>query len=196
MTDSSSHVSIGFTAFMIIWPWIFFGVLWSLGGIQLRGHAGRAIERNPKGTTYVVTILGTIITSIVDVLFSTAITSLAQKWVTHRETDVFMISCFTSLKHRSLLFPKESWLDLSRQYRLRFILMMPVLVVISNLINGGLTTFLTPTQFTRTALLHGKELDFASSDASCLAWFNDTTIPTTCDWVVSFDAALKLKVDY
>lgn len=42
------------------------------------------------------------------------------------------------------------------------------------------TTLLTPTSFNRTAVLTGTELDFSSTDAECLSWFEDFTLE--CGW--------------
>jgi Na+/H+-dicarboxylate symporter len=167
------------TIVMIIWPWIFFGVVWGVGGIQL--HNSRA-EDNPKDTLYFATAISNIIGLITAYLFSKAVASLAQKRVVHKSMAIAEVSFFTALKNRVPSF------SLFRRGRRRFLLMVVLYLIIFALITPGLTALLTPIHFTRKIQILGKELDFASNDTDCINWFQSYPIPDNCNWVVSCES--------
>jgi hypothetical protein len=49
-------------------------------------------------------------------------------------------------------------------------------------VTSGFTALLTPVVFNRHTPLNAKELDFGATDPACVDWFNNNTIPRTCDW--------------
>ena len=55
-------------------------------------------------------------------------------------------------------------------------------------LTSSTATLLTPTSFNRTAVLTGTELDFSSTDAECLSWFekNPNPMDGSCSWHVSW----------
>lgn len=165
------------TIIMIIWPWIFFGIVWGSGGVSLHNSAA---ENNPKDTLYFVTAISNIIGLIVAHLFSKAVASLAQKRVVYKNMAIADVSFFTALKNRVPSF------SLLRRGRRHLLIMVVVYLIIFALITPGITALLTPIHFTRTISLQGKELDFSSNDTDCISWLRNYTPPDSCDWSVSF----------
>jgi hypothetical protein len=161
------------TIVMIIWPWIFFGVVWGAGGIQL--HNSHAAN-NPKDTLYFVTAISNIIGMMSAYLFSKAVASLAQKRVVHKSMAISDVSFFTALKNRVPSF------SLFRRGRRHLLVMVILYLIIFALITPGLTALLTPIHFNQKVQLFGTELDFASNHSDCIDWFHNYSIPTTCDW--------------
>lgn len=168
------------TIMMILWPWIFFGAVWGLGGIQMHNSAARIVHKHPQDTAFFITSICTIICAIIGGLFSNAVVNLAQKMVAHKSTAVSRISFFTSLKNLS--FPSS----LFRQRRIRLFVIVVFYISIFTFVTPGITALLTPVPFNRKVTLIGSELDFASTNDTCISWFNNNTIPHTCDWEVSF----------
>ena len=134
------------TVIMIIWPWIFFGVVWGRGGIELHNSAA---ENNPKDTLYFVTAISNVIGLIVAHLFSKAVSSLAQKRVLYKEMAISDVSFFTALKNRVPSF------SLFRRGRRHLFFMVIMYLVIFALITPGITALLTPIHFPRTVPLRG-----------------------------------------
>jgi hypothetical protein len=178
-----SHIIAAFV--MTVWPWIFFAVVKGKGGIEIHGHAAESIYNHPRDTTFVITALASVLTFFIDYLFARGVTSLAQKWVVHKDLDIFRISFFTSLKSHEFLWHREDWRELLRPGRLLLAPTVVLFIFTFTFVTSGLTSLLTPIPFTKTSSLTGTELDFTSTDPGCISWFEASIIPDTCDWIVS-----------
>ena len=162
---------------MLVWPWIFFGVVWAKGGLQMNNHLSKVVRYYPQATTYLITFICNIISLIIGELFSLSIIRFAQEFVTYRTPSrPFHLRVLLALRHQTwpwgksvknvkYLMTKDRWLP-------------AVSVIICALIfphlTSSTTTLLTPTSFNRTAALTGTEVDFSSIDAECLAWFENS----------------------
>lgn len=170
---------------MLIWPWIFFGVVWAKKGIQMNNHVAKVITNNPHATTYFITLICSIISMIVSVLFSLSIIRFAQELVSHRHpTEPFTLSVLLafrrqtwpwgkSLKDAKSLMTKKKWWPA--------VLLIICVLTFPHLISST-TSLLTPAPFNRTVALTGTELDFSSTASDCLAWFAAHPIANNCGW--------------
>lgn len=162
---------------MTIWPWIFFGAVFGLGGIEMHGHAGRVANNHAQDVTFFTTSISNCISLIIAYLFSKAVASVAQKWVVYKEMDVSRVSFFTALKNRA------APVSLFRQGRYRPFLIVVIYIAIFIFVTPGITALLLPHPFSRSTSLIGTELDFASNDTDCISWFNNNTVSNSCDWI-------------
>ena len=176
-------------AIMLVWPWIFFGVVWAKGGVQMNNHLANVAQNHPHTTTYIITFISSIISLIIGELFSLAVIRFAQELVTYRKpTRPFHLTVLLAFRHQTwpwgkstrdvkYLMTKDRWWP-------------AVSVILCALIFPHLTsstaTLLTPTSFNRTAVLTGTELDFSSTDAECLSWFENSPLTNDCAWQVSW----------
>lgn len=171
------------TIIMTISPWIFFGVVREIGGIEIHSSV---VEMHQKDTLYFVTAICSIIGVAAAQLFSKAVASLAQKRIAHKDMSISHVTFFTAFKNRT------PTLSLFRQGRLYLVIMVIVYLIIFALIVPGLTALLTPTQFIQTVDLHGNELNFMSSDPNCTKWFTENNNNYhACDWNVSFRSLFR-----
>ena len=173
---------------MLIWPWIFFGVVWAKKGIQMNNHVAQVLTNNPHATTYFITLICTIISMIVSALFSLSIVRFAQELVTYRSpTRPFTASVLLAFRHRNWTFGrsvKDAKYLMSRRRWWRALLLIICLFTFPHLISST-TSLLTPASFNRTVALAGTELDFSSSALDCLTWFAANPISNNCSWEVS-----------
>jgi hypothetical protein len=187
-TRLAYHVSyftpLVLTLIMLWWPWIFFAVVWTSGGIVGGPRFSRLVRENPQTVTFLVTHLGTLFAAITAFLFSTAIIRFAQKWIIARdEVDVVHLTLFTTLRHQT--FP---WTVQDRAFLLRkWHLVITVLscIIAFNFVPSSISSLLGPIPFNRTTILTGSELDFASSAPDCVTWLKIPRITGTCNWFVS-----------
>jgi hypothetical protein len=167
------------TIIMLLWPWIFFGVTWGLGGIKMHHTAASIVHEHPQDAAYFVTALCSGISAFIVFLFSAAIVNLSQQWVVHKDTTVLHITLFSALKN---VTPPVLLL---REGKVALFVIAVVYYLLFLLITPGITALLTPVPFNQTISLTGTELDFASTDTGCIDWFNNNTIPHRCDWMVN-----------
>lgn len=173
---------------MLIWPWIFFGVVWAKKGIQMNNRAATVVTNNPHATTYIITLICTLISMIVTTLFSLSIIRLAQELVTrYRPNRPFHLRALLALRHQSWPWGKnvKDLRYLTKNNRWWLAALVVVCILTFPHLVSTTTSLITPIQFNRTATLTGFELDFASTDPACLDWFGANPIPSNCDWVVS-----------
>lgn len=164
---------------MTIWPWILFGVLKRLGGIQLNRTSTMIVHENPKDTAFFVTAICGIISLVLSLLHSAVVAKIAAKRVL-KPTPLSLISFFLALKDYTL-GPPATWSQVRRG-------LFPILVMYTGVFlfaTPAFTALLTPAPFKQNVSLTGTELDFASNDIDCINWFNDNNTPDTCDWIVS-----------
>ena len=179
------------TLVMLTWPWIFFGIVWARGGVQLNNYAAYVARNNPHVTNYLVTFIGHIITMIVGFLLSSAVTCLAKEWVPkHQPLAVFdAISLQYFKNNKSPWGLRDARTHISDPKRFWFaVLPITTCFLAFTTVTSSITSLITPVPFNRNALLYGtSEIDFASNDPpDCLNWFNETTIPNTCEWKVNW----------
>jgi hypothetical protein len=164
---------------MTIWPWIFFGVLKRLGGLQLNRASTIIVQENPKDVAFFVTAISGISSLVLSSLHSTVVTKIAVKCVLKCMTLSF-ISFFVALKDQKLGLPAP-WSQVRRD-------LFPILVMYTGVFvfaTPAFTALLTPAPFKRNVSLTGTELDFTSNAIDCINWFNDNNLSDTCDWIVS-----------
>ena len=178
---------------MLIWPWIFFGVVWAKKGIQLNNHFANVITNNPHATTYFITLICSIISMIVSALFSLSIVRFAQELVTHRPpTEPFTLRMLLAFRRQSLMSMEDAKQIGSKNLKTwgHAILLSICVAAFPNLMSST-TSLLTPAPFNRTAALTGTELDFSSTASDCLAFFAAHPISNNCDWQVSHSEILQ-----
>ena len=176
---------------MLIWPWIFFSLVWAKKGIRMNNRVAKLVLNNPHVATYFSTFLCNIISTTVTALFSLAITRFSQELVTvHQPIRPFHARVLYALTHQTLfgilpgkgrndvryLMTKDRWLPT---------ILVIVCVVIFPQLLANTTSLLIPTSFSRTESLSGTELDFSSTDPVCLDWFKANPLSNSCAWQVS-----------
>ena len=166
-------------AIMLVWPWIFFGVVWANGGLQMNNNLSKVVRNHPQATTYFITFISSIISLIIGELFSLAIIRFAQELVTYRKpTRPFHLTVLLafrrqtwpwgkSVKDAKYLLTKDRWWPA---------LSVIICALVFPHVISSTATLLTPTSFNRTAILTGSELDFSSTDADCLSWSKNLTL--------------------
>jgi len=173
---------------MLIWPWIFFCVVWDMEGIQMNNHVAQVVKENPHATTYFITLICSIISMAVTSFFSLAIVRFAQELVTyHKPTRPFHLTVLLALRHQSWPWG-NSWEDvkyLMNKNRWWPAALVVVCIVTFPQLMSSTTSLLTPGSFNRTAILTGTELNFSSNETDCLAWFKAHPRSNICDWQVN-----------
>jgi len=172
---------------MLVWPWIFFGVVWAKHGIQMSNHVAEVVTKHPHTATYFITLICSVISMLVSALFSFAIIRFAQELVSRRPTRPFHLRVLLAFRHQSWPWGK-SWEDV--KYLSKGSRWWPALLVIICLLTfpnlvSTTTSLITPMPYNRTATLIGTELDFSSTDTSCLDWYRANPYSSNCDWQVS-----------
>ena len=102
---------------MLIWPWIFFGVVRYKDGIKFSNNLSTVVTTNPHATTYFITLICSIISMSVGYLFSGAIIRFAQEWITDKKTRPFHLQVLLALRHQGwpwgkslkYLVRKDTW---------------------------------------------------------------------------------------
>ena len=173
---------------MLIWPWIFVVVVWAKKGIQMNIHVAKVVKDNPQATTYFITFICSIISMIVSTFFSLSIIRFSQELVSHyKPTRPFHLRVLLAFRHRNWPWGK-SWKDvkylMSKQRWWPAALVILCVLIFPQLISST-ASLVTPAPFNRTAILNGTELDFSSTDADCLDWFEANPLSNACDWQVS-----------
>ena len=129
--------------------------------------------------------------------FSCAVTCLAKEWVPkHQPLAVFdAISLEYFKNQKSPWGLRDARTHISDPKRFWFaVLPITTCFLTFTTVTSSITGLITPVPFNRNVTLQGtSEIDFASDDPDCLNWFNETTIPTTCDWEVSWLARLQCR---
>ena len=173
---------------MLVWPWIFFAIVWARRGLQMPDQVAKAVTDHPQATSFFVTLLGNIVSMIVSIFFSIAVVRFAREWVTNNDQvtvfDVSLISAFRyhnwpwSMKDHKYLLVRKRWLP---------VVLAGVCIAAFPLVPSGTTSLLAPDSFYRTVLLNGTELNFASNATDCVDWFKDNRghhDTTICGWQV------------
>ena len=173
--------------FMLVWPWIFWVVVWSHHdrGIEMSKHVAKVVMDNPHGTTFFATFLGNVASVIVSALFSSAIIRLSQEWVERKGVTVFDVSMLSAFRYQRWPWRMR---DLNGPFvRTRWLRMVLIVGCIAafGFVPSSVTSLITPVQFNRRASLDGAELDLSSNDTGCLDWLTANPMNNICDWKVS-----------
>jgi hypothetical protein len=171
--------------FMLLWPWIFWGVVRSHDGIRMNEHIAKVVMDNPQGTTFFMTLLGNITSLIVSTLFSSAIIRFSQELVEREGVTVFDVSMLSAFRYQRWPWGIK---DLNRPFvRTRWLRMILIVGCIAafGFVPSSVTSLITPVPFTRRADLKGTELDFSSMATDCLEWSTVNPLSNNCDWKVS-----------
>ncbi|KAF8979487.1 hypothetical protein BDQ17DRAFT_1338220 [Cyathus striatus] len=168
---------------MLIWPWIFFGVVFSLGGIQAGNHFANVVNENPHAVNFFVTLIGNVITLIVDVLFSFSILRFAQEWISdNKGVNVFHVSLISALRHHKWQWKIEDLKHLFVRNRWLLVTLVGVFIVCFTFVPSSVTSLINPVNFNRTTSLSGTEIDLSSISPDCINWLASNPIKNQCDW--------------
>jgi len=172
---------------MLVWPWIFIGVVWGKKGIQMSNHAANVIKDHPHTTSFFVTLIGNIVNLVVSVLFSFAIIRFAQqKVMSNKDITVFDVSLLSALRHQSWPWEFKDLGYLFHRTRWLAAVLVGGCIAAFMFVPGSTTSLLNPAPYNRTERLTGTELDYSSTAPDCLVWLNAHSIPNNCDWRVSW----------
>ncbi|KAF9526285.1 hypothetical protein CPB83DRAFT_908542 [Crepidotus variabilis] len=158
-----------------------------LAGIEMNPRAAKAVTDHPQATSYFVTLVGNIISLLVNFLFSTAIIRFAQEWVAKREygkeqITVFHVSLLSAFRNRNWPWKVTELQHLVVQQRWLPVALVGACIAAFAFVPSGMTSLLNPVPFNRTIELKGSELDFSSNAPDCLQWFETNPISNQCDW--------------
>ncbi|KAF9464330.1 hypothetical protein BDZ94DRAFT_510718 [Collybia nuda] len=169
---------------MIVWPWVFYGVLKQKGGIVMSSTLTNIVRKHPQDVDYFVTAIASAISFLIGYLFQVSVTRLAQKWVVFEETDVFRLSFFSALKNRTYVWSLGALPSIFKSAT-RLGLALTVILYIGTfvLVTPGLTALLHPQMLALDTSLSGTEIDFASRSPDCVNWFNNNSVLlSACGW--------------
>ncbi|RXW15676.1 hypothetical protein EST38_g10179 [Candolleomyces aberdarensis] len=172
--------------FMVVWPWVFYGVVSAKQGIQMSQGLSEYVLANPQQVTAVVTLLGTFNRIIATFLFGCAIVRYGQEWISIKEDriTVFGMSALLAFRHMSFMWGIGEWWALFRRGR-RLVILALLLFSLGGfaLIPSGTAGLLAPGQYNKTSVVTGREMDFTTEDSECLAWIENLGSLARCDWV-------------
>jgi len=172
---------------MLSWPWLFLATIWKRGGIRMDDDVAEFVRRHPQRTSFFITFLGSVVSFIVSIIFSTAVLRLSQEWATNNDHvtvfNVSLISAFRNqnwpwaIKDHKYLLVRNRWLPVG---------LAGACIAAFTLVPSGTTSLITPVPFNRTFTLTETELDFSSNVTDCINWFAENPLPQdSCEWRVS-----------
>ncbi|RXW14446.1 hypothetical protein EST38_g11411 [Candolleomyces aberdarensis] len=163
-----------------LWPWILFGTLSTTGGIPLSPRLAAFAVGYPQQLHSLVTFISTLNRLAIVYLFGCAIQRYGKSLLARRPLSAFEVSALFGFKN--LILPEEiSHCRASAKSKgiVRGLLMISILLSILLLV--GTAVLITPTNFKKTVLLQGTELNFVSEDDGCLQWLRANQIRDVCD---------------
>lgn len=171
---------------MLSWPWIFWGVVFHVKGIQMNDHLAKVVTDNPHATSFFVTLIGSLVCLVVNILFSFSVIRFAQEWVAATDkVTVFHVSLLSAFRYQSwpwglkdlkVVFVQKRWLP---------VLAVGACIGAFTFVTSSTTSLLGPAPFNKTITLTGTELNFASTANECAQFFNANPLSNNCDWQVS-----------
>ncbi|RXW11764.1 hypothetical protein EST38_g14091 [Candolleomyces aberdarensis] len=171
--------------FMILWPWVFFGVVKAKKGLQMHDRFAETIDQYPQRVAIVVTFIGTMNRLFVTILFSRMIVRLGQELIAARlrqEVTVFGSSALLAFGHMSTVLGTGQSQMKNGSGRWAILALLLAVLGAFALVPSGTAGLITPREFNKTAELRGTELDFTSTDSECLMWLVENRFPKNCDW--------------
>jgi hypothetical protein len=204
-TLSKTHPIFWFTGHallcvtLLLWPWIFVGHIWAnrdRGGVRASPSVSALVQNHPHDVDFFVTTISYAIGFLMAYSYSRAIAIYYDNWYSPNPES----RDEGSLDHQFFQYWRVPTIEWSLQVVWRTIIknrqglhLLAVLIfymLIFVFIGSGLNAVLIPHAFTRTMSLEGNELDFTSTNATCVQWLADNPIPSTCNWIVSFVSML------
>ncbi|KAF8984978.1 hypothetical protein BDQ17DRAFT_1496433 [Cyathus striatus] len=168
---------------MLVWPWIFFGVVFALGGIQAGNHFASVVTKSPHTVNFFVTLIGNVITLIVDILFSFSILRFAQEWISdNKGITIFHVSLISALRRHKWPWGIQDFKHLFVRSRWLLATLVGACIVCFTFVPSSVTSLISPVTFKRTTSLSGTEIDFSSNSSDCINWLTNDQIPDECDW--------------
>ncbi|TFK65189.1 hypothetical protein BDN72DRAFT_962696 [Pluteus cervinus] len=192
---------------LLIAPWIFHGVVVHSGQLALSRPVAEKVAKNPQTTTQVVVTLAGIVSMAVTFLFGAAVVCVAQKWVTtatqvptglansevlateqNNEANSDRLKRTVRIKHLARLanigglrpvFAFNSWRAVGVS------IVAVLLYVACNQALAGISAMFTPQPLSLTTALTGSEVDFSSTNPTCLDWYEANPPPQVCGYVNS-----------
>ncbi|KAJ2926290.1 hypothetical protein H1R20_g10801, partial [Candolleomyces eurysporus] len=176
--------------FMILWPWVFFGVVKAKHGIQMNDQLSEKVPRYPHQVGAIVTLIGTINRLIATLLFGKAVVRLGQELIAKNsaknsepEVTIFGVSALLAFRHMTMVWGARQWRQLVKERgRLVVVLLLLLSLGALALIPSGTASLITPAEFKKTSELEGTELDFTSDESRCRAWLDENKVENKCDW--------------
>lgn len=178
---------LGTTAAMLLWPWIFLGVVCHANGIQMSDHIARLVTENPQIPNFFVPLVGNLVGLVIAILFSFSVIRFAQEWVAvSDEVTVFHISLLSAFRYQYWPWGIKDMKEIVKHTKW----LIPVVLVAAclgtlALVPSGITSLLAPVPFNRTVALNGTEINFSSLASDCVEFLNKNAISNNCDWRVS-----------
>ncbi|KAJ2913781.1 hypothetical protein MD484_g6641, partial [Candolleomyces efflorescens] len=172
--------------FMVLWPWVVFGIIKGNDGIQMYGRLAESYPNYPHEIAIVVTILGTANRLAATFLLGKIVVRFGQEKIAlanSRSVTVFGASALLAFRHASLVWGIGQWRQVTKGGgRVALFLLLVSYLVGLSLIPSGTAGLITPAEFNKTEKLSGTELDFFSEDAACLTWLETNRVQNNCDW--------------
>ncbi|TFK71632.1 hypothetical protein BDN72DRAFT_895469 [Pluteus cervinus] len=186
------------TFLLLIAPWIFYGIVVHKTQLILGRSAAEQVANHPRTTTHAVVTLAGLLSTAVTFLFGASVVCVAQKWIaTHKPPPADLIAANSD---RRLTGTDKKPLRIGYLGRLAKIKgLQPVLAFNSrraraltilafllytscNQATAGIAAMFTPQPVSLTTSLTGSEIDFASTDTECIAWYQAHPPPQTCGY--------------
>ncbi len=153
----------------------------------MNDHLTKFVTQNPHSTNFIVTLIGSLVCLVVDILFSFSVVRLAQEWLAVAdEVTVFHVSMLSAFRYQSwpwgvkdlkIVFGRKRWL---------LVLLLGVCIGAFTFVPSGTTSLLSPIPFNETVALSGTELDFSSTAIDCIQFLDANPLSNNCDWQVSW----------
>jgi len=168
---------------MLLWPWVFFGVVYATKGIQMNNHLAKVVTDHPHSTTFFATLIANIVCLLINVLFSFAVIRFSQEWIaTHEVVTVFDVELIMALRHQTWPWSLKDVKKLLVRNRVVPVVLAATCIGTYTFIPSGITSIITPVPFNKNVTLQGTELDLSSTD--CQAWLETHPVSNNCDWGV------------
>ncbi|TFK18370.1 hypothetical protein FA15DRAFT_760642 [Coprinopsis marcescibilis] len=171
---------------MLVWPWIFWARVYSVGGVKMNNRLAEVVRRHPQFTTYFVTLVANFLCLMLNILFSTSVIRFSEEWMAEKEdVSLFYINLFSAFRHQSLPWTFSDLDSIFKRKRWASVILVCVCILSFQFIPSGIASLLSPISFIRTAGLSASELNFSSNNADCIAWGIESLANLTCRWEVS-----------
>ncbi|KAJ2919627.1 hypothetical protein MD484_g762, partial [Candolleomyces efflorescens] len=169
--------------FMLIWPWVFFGIINAQDGIQMPSTLSDMVQQYPQRVAAVVTLIGTGTQVIATCLLSQIIVRFGQELVDRGTVTVFDVSALSAFRYMTFVWGLAQGKGLAKaKRRLAIVLLFLAALGASSLIPSGTAVLITPGAFNKTAELRATELDFTSDSPECTEWLERNRLNNLCDW--------------
>jgi len=174
---------------LLLAPWIFYFEIKHKGGLTAFPSLARAIADNPQTVTFTATLISNLLAIAMLYCFGVAV-SYVFKAIEKGDVSAMRLSFYWALGSQSKPWPlfdifyfegTDHWVILwimIMVYGLKFTLV------------PGINSLVAPVDITVSRQFQVSELDFQSSSADCVAWFNDNpaqNLTNGCTWNVSSD---------